>query len=52
MRCNIDIDIENVDIDIFELGVNPVVELPSLTTNTLKSIYHSETMLIAISWSC
>ena len=44
MSCDIDIDIENVDIDILELGVTPVVELASLITNTLKSIYHSETM--------
>ena len=44
MSCDIDIDIENVDIDILELGVPPVVELASLTTNTLKSIYHSGTM--------
>ena len=39
ISCDIDIDIENV-----ELGVTPVVELASLTTNTLKSIYHSGTM--------
>ena len=44
MSCDIDIDIENVDINILELGVTPVVELASLTTNTLKSIYHSEAM--------
>ena len=46
MSCDIDIDIhvENVDINILELDVTPVVELASLTTNTLKSIYHSETM--------
>ena len=44
MSCDIDIDIENVDIDILELGVTPVVELASLTTHTLKSIYHSGTM--------
>ena len=25
MSCDIDIDIENVDIDILELGVTPVV---------------------------
>ena len=32
MSCDIDIDIhvENVDIDILELGVTPVVELASL----------------------
>ena len=36
MSCDIDIDIENVDIHILELGVTPVVELASLTTNTLK----------------
>ena len=35
MSCDIDIDIENVDIDILELGVTPVVELASLTTKTL-----------------
>ena len=46
MSCDIDIDIhvENVDINVLELDVTPVVELVSLTTNTLKSIYHSETM--------
>ena len=44
MSCNIDIDIENVDINIFELGVTPVVKQASLTTNTLKGTYHSETM--------
>ena len=44
MSSDIDIDIENVDIDILELGVSPVVELASLTTHTLKSIYHSGTM--------
>ena len=44
MSCDIDIDIENVDIDILELGVTCVVELASLTTDTLESIYHSETM--------
>ena len=44
MSCNIDIDIENVKIDILELGVTPVVELASLTTSTLKRIYLSETM--------
>ena len=41
MSCDIDIDIENVDINILELGVTPVVEL---ATNTLKSIYHCETI--------
>ena len=44
MRCDIDIDIDIVDIDIFELGVTPVEDLASLTTNVLKSIYHSKTM--------
>ena len=43
MSCDIDIDIEDINI-ILELGVTPVVELASLTTNTLKSINHSETM--------
>ena len=33
MSCDIDIDIEIVDIDILELAVTPVVELVSLTTN-------------------
>ena len=36
MSGDIDIDIENVDIDILELGVTPVLEVASLTTNTLK----------------
>ena len=40
MSCDIDINIENVDIIILELDVTPVVELASLTTNTLKSIYY------------
>ena len=44
MSFDIDIDIENVDIDILELVVTTVFELASLTTNTLKSINHSETM--------
>ena len=44
MEISLLIIIENVDIDILELGVTPVVELASLTTNTLKSIYQSETM--------
>ena len=44
MRCDIDIDTENVDIDILELGVTPSVDLASLTTSPLKSIYYSETM--------
>ena len=39
-----DINIENVDINILELGVTHVVDLSSLTTNTFKSIYYSETM--------
>ena len=51
MSCDIDIDIENVDIDILELDVTPVVELANLKASTLISIYHSETMEIAISWS-
>ena len=44
MSCDIDIDIENVDINILELGVPTILEMASLTTNTLKSINHSETM--------
>ena len=44
MRCDINIDIEIVDINIFELGSIPVEDLASLTTNVLKSIYHSKTM--------
>ena len=44
MSCDIDIDTENVDIDILELGVTPSVDKASLTTSPLKSIYHSETM--------
>ena len=35
MSCDIDINIENVDIDILELDVTTVVELASLTTHTL-----------------
>ena len=31
MSCDIDMDIENVDIDILELGVTTVLELASLT---------------------
>ena len=34
MSCDIDIDIENVDINILELGVTPVVERASLKTKT------------------
>ena len=44
MSFDIGIDMGNVDIDIFELGMTTVLELAILTTNTLKSIYHSETM--------
>ena len=51
ISCNIDIATENVDIDISELGVTPSVDLASLTTSPLKSIYHSETMEIAVSQS-
>ena len=35
MSCDIDIDTENVDINILELGVTPFVELASLTTKVL-----------------
>ena len=44
MSCDIDIDIEIVDIDVLKVGVTPIVELASLKRNTLKSIYDSETM--------
>ena len=36
MSFDIDIDIENVDIDILDLGVTPVVEMASWTKKNMK----------------